>query len=126
MKLSNCIVRTNQLKPYSPDAHAGTVNMRIIGEETVGARNVEVLLGVIEPGGQAEPHFHSDIEQILYLLEGRVEVQMQGEKEIMEPGDTVYFPPGEKHQVDVLGNQAARLLVIYAPPLQGRENPFER
>lgn len=126
MKLSDCIVRANQLKPYSPDAHAGTVNMRIIGQETVGARNVEVVLGIIDPGGQAEPHFHSDIEQVIYLLEGRIEVEMQGEKERMEPGDGVYFPPGEKHQVDVLGDQPARLLVIYAPPLQSKETPFER
>jgi len=126
MKLSDCIVRVNQLKPYSPDAHAGTVNMRIIGQETVGARNVEVVLGIIDPGGQAEPHFHTDIEQVIYLLEGRVEVGIRGEKEKMEPGDAVYFPPGEKHQVDVLGDQPARLLVIYAPPLQSKENPFER
>ena len=126
MKLSNCIVRKNQLKPYSPDAHAGTVNMRIIGQETVGAKNVEVVLGIIDPGGQAEPHFHSGIEQVLYLLEGRVAVKMQGEEEKMEPGDAVYFPPGEKHQVDVLGDQPARLLVIYAPPLQSKEIPFER
>ena len=126
MKLSNCIVRANQLKPYSPDAHAGTVNMRIIGQETVGAKNVEVVLGIIDPGGQAEPHFHSDIEQVIYLLEGRMEVGMRGEKERMEPGDAVYFPPGEKHQVDVLGDQPARLLVIYAPPIQSKETPFER
>jgi len=126
MKLSNCIIKVNQLKPYSPDAHAGTVNMRIIGQETVGARNVEVVLGIIAPGGQAEPHFHTDIEQVIYLLEGRVEVGMRDEKEEMEPGDAVYFPPGEKHRVDVLGDQPARLLVIYAPPLQSKENPFER
>ncbi len=126
MKLSDCIVRVNQLKPYSPDAHAGTVNMRIIGQETVGARNVEVVLGVIDPGGQAEPHFHTDIEQVIYLLEGRVVVEMRGEKEKMEPGDAVYFPPGERHPVDVLGDRPARLLVIYAPPLQSKENPFER
>ncbi len=126
MKLSDCIVRVNQLKRYSPDAHAGTVNMRIIGQETVGARNVEVVLGIIDPGGQAEPHFHTDIEQVFYLLEGRVEVEMRGEKERMEPGDAVYFPPGEKHQVDVLGDRPARLLVIYAPPLQSKETPFER
>ena len=126
MKLSDCIVRVNQLKPYSPDAHAGTVNMRIIGQETVGARNVELVLGIIDPGGQAEPHFHTDIEQVIYLREGRVEVGIRGEKEKMEPGDAVYFPRGEKHQVDVLGDQPARLLVIYAPPLQSKETPFER
>ena len=126
MKLSNCIVRANQLKPYSPDAHAGTVNMRIIGQETVGARNVEVVLGIIDPEGQAEPHFHTDIEQVIYLIEGRVEVGMRGEKEEMDPGDAVYFPPGVKHQVDVLGDRPVRLLVIYAPPLQSKETPFER
>jgi uncharacterized RmlC-like cupin family protein len=80
MKLSNCMVRANQLKPYSPDAHAGTVNMRIIGQETVGAKKVEMLLGIIDPGGQAEPHFHSDIEQIVYLLEGCIEIEMRGER----------------------------------------------
>ena len=126
MKLSDCVVRINQLKPYSPDAHAGTLNWRIIGQETVGAENMEVLLGEIEPSGIAEPHFHSGTEQVIYLLEGRIEVEMRGEQEQLGPGDTVLFPPGEKHQVIVLGDRPAKLLVIYSPPLQSAETPFER
>ena len=126
MKLSDCVVRINQLKPYSPDAHAGTLNRRIIGQETVGAKNMEVLLGEIEPSGIAEPHFHSGTEQVIYLLEGRIEVGMRGEKEQLGPGDTAYFPPGEKHQVIVMGDQPAKMLVIYAPPLQSAEIPFEQ
>jgi len=126
MESSGCVVRINQLKPYSPDAHAGTLNWRIIGRETVGAKNMEVLLGEIEPSGIAKPHFHSGTEQVIYLLEGRIEVEMHGEQEQLGPGDTVYFPPGETHQVTVLGDRPARLLVIYSPPLQSAETPFEQ
>ena len=126
MKLSDCVVRVNQLEPYSPDLHAGTINRRIIGQETVAAKNMEIVLGELDPSGIAEPHFHSGTEQVIYLLEGRIEVEMRGEKEKLEPGDTVYFPPGEKHQVVVLGDQPAKLLVIYSPPIQAADTPFEQ
>jgi quercetin dioxygenase-like cupin family protein len=126
MKLSDCVVRVNKLEPYSPDLHAGTLNRRIIGQETVAAKNMEIVLGELDPCGVAEPHFHSGTEQVIYLLEGRIEVEMGGEKEKLEPGDTVYFPPGERHRVVVLGDQPARLLVIYAPPIQSAETPFEQ
>ena len=126
MKLSDCVVRVNKLEPYSPDLHAGTINRRIIGQETVAAKNVEIVIGEIDPSGVAESHFHSGTEQVVYLLEGRIEVEMRGEKERLDPGDTVYFPPGEKHRVVVLGDQPARLLVIYAPPIQSADTPFEQ
>lgn len=126
MKLSDCIIRPTQLEPYSPNAHSGTINRRIIGQETVAAKNIELVLGQIDPAGIAKSHFHSNSEQVIYLLEGRIEVQMFGEKEKLEPGDTVYFPASEKHQVVVLGDQPARLLVIYTPPIQSSDTPFEQ
>jgi quercetin dioxygenase-like cupin family protein len=126
MKLSDCVVRINQLEPYLPDIHAGTTNRRIIGQETVAAKNVEIVLGELLPSGIAEAHFHSGTEQVVYMLEGRIEVEMDGEKEKLGPGDTVYFPPGQKHRVVVLGDQPAKLLVIYSPPIQSADTPFEQ
>jgi len=126
MKLSDCIIRVDQLEKYSPDAHVGTVNRRIIGKETVGSKNFELVLGIVEPTGKAEPHFHTGIEQTVYVLEGRAEVEMMGEKQVVEPGDTIYIPPGEMHQVIVLGEQPAKFLIIYCPPIQSADTPFER
>ena len=126
MKLKDCIVKTDNLKPYSPEAHVGTVNRRIIGKETVGAENLEVVLGLIDSDGKAEAHFHTDIEQVIYLIEGRVMVEMWGETQEMGPGDTVYFPPGVKHRVDVLSKNPAKCLVIYSPPIQSKNTQFER
>ncbi len=60
------------------------------------------------------------------MLKGRIEVEMDGEKEKLGPGDTVYFPPGQKHRVVVLGDQPAKLLVICSPPIQSADTPCEQ
>ena len=124
MELKDCIIKINQLEPYLPDSHVGTVNRRIIGKETVGAEHLEIVLGYIEPSGKAEPHFHANSEQVIYLLEGQIEVEIQGETSLMEPGDAVYFPPGIKHRADVVGDKSAKCLVIYSPPIQSLNTGF--
>ena len=126
MRLSDCIIRVEELGPYSPEAHQGTVNRRIIGKETVGSKNLEMVLGTISPGGVAEPHFHTGVEQVIYVLEGRAEVEMLGGKQVVIPGDTAYIPPGQLHKVTVLGDRPARFLVLYTPPIQLADTPFER
>lgn len=42
------LVRPSDVQPYSPAHHTGTRNFRMIGPQTVGARQLEVLVGEIE------------------------------------------------------------------------------
>ena len=63
-------IRERDVPAYHPANHSGTTNRRLIGPETVGAKNVEVLLGVIEKGAGAARHAHPGVEQVCYLLEG--------------------------------------------------------
>lgn len=44
------LVREADVPGYHPANHTGTLNRRLIGPDTVGARGVEVLLGVIDKG----------------------------------------------------------------------------
>ncbi|MDO8635689.1 MAG: hypothetical protein Q7R34_05510 [Dehalococcoidia bacterium] len=60
--MSDCIIKPDNVPGYVPDAHTGTINRRLIGRET-GAKNLDVILGTVAPGGQAEPHSHRDTEQ---------------------------------------------------------------
>jgi quercetin dioxygenase-like cupin family protein len=108
-------VRPSDVKPYSPANHTGTRNYRLIGPETVGARQVEVLLGEVERGKGALPHAHPGIEQVCYLLEGTAHVEVGDEKFEMRPGEACFFPPDTMHLVTVT-SERARILVIYSPP----------
>jgi mannose-6-phosphate isomerase-like protein (cupin superfamily) len=112
------IVSESDVVGYSPANHTGTVNRRLISKETVGAKYVEVLLGVIEKNQGALPHAHPGIEQVCYLLSGSADVEVEGERGQMKPGDCCYFPPDKKHVFTVTSDEPARLLVIYTPPYE--------
>lgn len=114
-------VRGADVPGYSPNNHTGTVNRRLIGRETVGARQVEVLHGTLQPGQGALPHAHPGIEQVCYVLEGRALAEVDGTSQELGPGDCCFFPPDRPHSFAALGEAPARILVIYSPPYE--ENP---
>jgi quercetin dioxygenase-like cupin family protein len=118
---SRYFVRQDDVPGYHPANHTGTVNRRLIGLQNVGAKNLEVVLGVIEKGKGALPHAHPGIEQVCYLLEGRARAEVGGEVCELSPGDCCFFPPGVPHVFIVTSDTPARVLVIYSPPYE--ENP---
>ena len=113
--MSKYRVRQSEVTPYSPANHVGTRNYRLIGPDTVGAKQVEVLIGELERGKGALPHAHPGIEQVCYLLEGEAHVEVGGEKFEMKPGEACFFPPEAVH-LFIVTSEKARVLVIYSPP----------
>ena len=118
---SRYLVRSVDVPSYQPANHEHTFNQRLIGPETVGARQMEVLLGTLHKGGGALPHAHPGIEQACYLLEGTAHVEVEGESFEMVPGDTCFFPADAMHIFQTTSDTPAKLLVIYSPPYG--ENP---
>jgi quercetin dioxygenase-like cupin family protein len=108
-------LRVADLAPYAPAHHSGTRNWRLVGRETVGAGNLEVVLGEIEGGAGALAHAHPGIEQVCYLLEGEAHVEVAGETFELKAGEACFFPADAMHRF-VVTSERARVLVIYAPP----------
>jgi quercetin dioxygenase-like cupin family protein len=111
------IVTADEVPAYVPPLHSGTVNRRLVGRDGQGSTAVEVVLGVVEVGGIAERHTH-EVEQVMYILEGRARVEVGGEARECHPGTACFFPPGVAHRVESIGPGPLRALVIYAPPLE--------
>jgi quercetin dioxygenase-like cupin family protein len=119
--MTRYFVRQQEVPAYHPANHTGTVNRRLIGAENVGAKHIEVVLGVVEKGKGALPHAHPGIEQVCYLLEGRARAEVGGEACELGPGDCCFFPAGAAHVFTVVSDEPAKVLVIYSPPYE--ENP---
>ncbi|WP_208722239.1 cupin domain-containing protein [Rhodococcus qingshengii] len=118
MKTNKYILRRGDIDGYKPDNHDRTVNYRIIGADTVGAKNIEISIGEIEPGGSAEYHAHHPIEQVVYVIEGEGEGMIDGQTATFRTGDWIFVPAGAFHGFTATGQTPARLLVIYSPPLE--------
>ena len=110
------LVRAADVPAYQPANHHHTSNQRLIGPETVGAQQMEVLLGTLHKGGGALPHAHPGIEQACYLLEGTAHVEVAGQSFDMTSGDTCFFPADQMHVFTVTSETPVKLLVIYSPP----------
>jgi mannose-6-phosphate isomerase-like protein (cupin superfamily) len=63
-----------------------------------------------------QPNAHEKSEQVLLVLEGEVEAEIDGEKQIMRKGDVVIVGAGIKHRFRNHGRDRAVTFRVYAPP----------
>ena len=114
--MQTLIEHVSDLPAYSPPAHSGTVNRRLVDRE-FGA-GFELIFGQIEPGGEASRHYHVDEAQIVYILKGEADVALGDEPpQRCGPGTVIRIPKGLAHEVVAVGDAALECLVLYAPPL---------
>src|SRR5256712_10277093 len=108
MSPSPYVVRQDAVTPYSPLNHEATVNRRLVGRDNVGARQLEVVLGVVARGGGGLQHSPPRIEQACYVLEGPGRGAGGAESIAAgRPGDTRFFPAGGAPPVPTVSAAAA-------------------
>jgi mannose-6-phosphate isomerase-like protein (cupin superfamily) len=92
----------------------GTAEQLVDGR--LGASQVDFHVNTILAGSAPGPyHLHNDVENVYYVLHGRVRIRTEdGEREI-GPGDAVFFPRGVAHSATNVGPDDARVIEIYAP-----------
>jgi quercetin dioxygenase-like cupin family protein len=99
---------------------AGTI--RVLAGAASTSNSFSIVESVEPPGSGAPLHVHHGEAEAFYILEGRVELTCGEEKVIAQPGDFVYTPKDVQHKYLVLGDQPARLLLLFSRP--GFENFF--
>lgn len=86
---------------------------------TPGAENkhLKAFRIVVEAGASHEGvGFQHEGEEFVYVLEGRVEVQVGDHVNGLEPGSSLHFNSGIKHDLRNIGDtDAVLIVVVYAP-----------
>jgi mannose-6-phosphate isomerase-like protein (cupin superfamily) len=110
------IEHVHERTTYTPPGHAGTTNERLVAQDFCGT--FEMLRGVVEPGGEAEPHHHDTEHQIIYLLQGEADVTLGDDAPVRcTAGSIVRIPPKLRHRVVNVGTEPLETIVIYSPPI---------
>lgn len=75
-----------------------------------------VLVRVAMPvGGGHNFHRHPEMNEILYILKGKVEQWVEDEMQYLEAGDSVYIDPDVVHATFNAGEEEVEFLAILAP-----------
>ncbi len=86
------------------------------------ARHMTLAEGMLEPGATYRPHAHRTLEQVTYVLAGRVrvtsfdEAQRQPRSVELQAGECVVSLPKETIEFACVGETAARVLFVTSPP----------
>ncbi len=59
--------------------------------------------------------YHDEQQDIIYLEEGNVVIRVNGEMRDLEKGEAMVIRSGQKHQVQNIGSEVARILEISFP-----------
>ncbi|MFH1486334.1 MAG: cupin domain-containing protein [Chloroflexota bacterium] len=106
------VIKAQEVTAYSQEGG----NTRILVDDLIGSKNVVILQSEIKPGFKFSEHTR-DNEEILFILEGEMVVEVTGgESYRLTPGMLIFVPPGVKHRHINPGTVLERHLGILAPP----------
>jgi oxalate decarboxylase/phosphoglucose isomerase-like protein (cupin superfamily) len=83
-------------------------------------KHVFLALGFFEPGESMKSHYHTEPEEIYYVLKGNGEVTVGDSKIEVKPGTAIYIPPGVAHWPKNTGNETLVIAFFHAPPETGK------
>jgi transcriptional regulator with XRE-family HTH domain len=114
-----CIVRSDDRKTVSrfssTHGKANGYSYESLGHQKQN-RQMEPFLVTLTPAENfpVEPNQH-DGEEIIFVLEGQVDVRLADHTDILNPGDSIYYDSNLPHVISCHGDDPATILaVIYA------------
>jgi mannose-6-phosphate isomerase-like protein (cupin superfamily) len=103
----------------------GSTIRSLLDLSTARVRNQSLAEATLEPASATQRHYHRESEEIYYLVEGSGEIEVDGERARVAPGDAILIPPGAWHQIRADDDGQLRFLCCCAPPYRHEDTFFE-
>lgn len=114
LRLSLALLLAGATGLCAADAPAGFSRKVLVEQDLATAgRHGTMAVATFEPGGVTPKHTHPG-EEFLYLLEGQVRLEIDGQApRDLQPGDAVIIPANTPHLARNLGPGPARIVSSY-------------
>ena len=117
------IVRSLAVAEAFTTADGSTIR-ELLGLPTAPVRNQSLAEATLEPRQATDRHYHREAEEIYYVVAGTGELEVDGERRRVEPGDAALIPPGAWHQIRADEASRLRFLCCCAPPYRNDDTFF--
>lgn len=94
---------------------SGEIIAEMIGKAVGDDANHSLARIVIPNGKSSNLHYHKVTEETYFILKGEAEMQVNGKKFKLIPGQACYLEPGDIHQVHNEGEADLVFLAFCAP-----------
>jgi mannose-6-phosphate isomerase-like protein (cupin superfamily) len=101
----------------------GSTIRSILDRTTAPVAHQSLAEARVAAGGATERHYHKLSEEFYFILEGRGEMELDGERRLVGTGDAILIPPGAWHTIAAI--EPLRFLCCCAPPYDHSDTYFE-
>lgn len=99
----------------------GSLELRFLVDETRAAGSVVVFEFVVPPNARVPaPHYHREVDEVVYVLDGTVTTTLDGRKHELRRGESLFVPRGSVHNHENFHPETARALITLTPGSIGR------
>jgi quercetin dioxygenase-like cupin family protein len=99
----------------------GELELRFVVDETQGSGELVVFEFCVPQNARVPaPHFHKEVDEVVYGVEGTLTSTVDGRKHEIGPGDSLFIPRGSVHHHANLHDSPARVLTVLTPGSIGR------
>ncbi|MEU0298076.1 cupin domain-containing protein [Streptomyces sp. NPDC006175] len=111
--------RIVDLSETQPNRRRGGDLRAMLTPTAVGATSGFMGLAIVAPGDRIGEHYHPYSEEFVYVVDGLLEVDLDGEAHPMRPDQGLLIPPHVRHRFRNVGDVEARM-VFHLGPLAPR------
>ena len=101
----------------------GSTIRSILDRTNAPVQNQSLAEARVAAGGRTEPHYHKMTEELYFILEGGGEIELDGERRMVGPGDAILIPTGAWHAI--MATEPLRFLCYCAPPYAHEDTYLE-
>lgn len=99
----------------------GGMELRFMVDETEGAGDVVMFEFVVPPEARVpQAHFHREVDEVVYGLDGTLTSTVDGQVHEIRKGDSLFVPRGAVHIHENRHGETARVLTVLTPGSIGR------
>jgi quercetin dioxygenase-like cupin family protein len=108
------------MNPVKETIKLGQIEVRFLldGDDTAG--RLVMFEFLVPPGARVPaPHYHVEVDEVAYGLEGVLTFTVDGRSNQIGPGDRCFIPRGAVHHFVNAGTEPTRTLAVLTPALIG-------
>jgi quercetin dioxygenase-like cupin family protein len=99
----------------------GSLELRFLVDETRGSGGLVMFEMTVPPNARVPaPHYHKQVDEVVYGLEGTLTMHLDGQVHEIRPGDSLFVSRGSVHSFENLHAEPARTLAVLTPGSIGR------
>ncbi|MGC9544633.1 cupin domain-containing protein [Streptomyces sp. UG1] len=107
--------RVVDLNEIEPNRKRGGDLRTLLTPVTVGATSGFMGLAIMRPGERISEHYHPYSEEFVYVVEGRLEVDLDGETFPLRADQGLMIPIDMRHRFRNVGDEEARMVFHLGP-----------